>query len=383
MIDNIIYQRCIYGLWDTTIQDISFDNQGISNYFKMFKKLEEEFPRGEIGRMKWEAIIEKIRQEGRGNKYDCIIGVSGGTDSSYLLHLAVKEWGLRPLAVNLDNGWSSDIAVTNIKIMTDELKIDLETFVIQYEEVKAVLRAFMKAGLPWVDGPTDLAITSILYQIAVKENIKTILVGVDFRSEGKQPNDWTYTDGKLFNHIVQNFEGIELKTFPRMSLYQQIFYGMVLRIRKYQPFYHIDYKKLKAQKFLSNNYGWKYYGGHHYENLFTRFVISYWLVKKFNIDKRIITLSAQLVSGEKSRDEALKELKKAPYDVEQMERDKNTVIKKLGLSKKEFEIIWNNTNKTFHDYPSHYNFLMNNRKLINHYSHFVMPSKPKIFIVGE
>ena len=132
------YQRCIKGLWDTTIPDISFDKKGISNYYRMFQRLEEEFPKGEEGNKKWLTDLDLIRKKGKKKKYDCIIGLSGGTDSSYLLHLAVKVWGLRPLAVNLDNGWSSDIAVSNIKKMTDALNVDLETYVIEYEEVKAV-----------------------------------------------------------------------------------------------------------------------------------------------------------------------------------------------------------------------------------------------------
>jgi N-acetyl sugar amidotransferase len=377
------YKRCIKGVWDTTIPNIKFDEEGVSNYYKMFTKLETEFPTGDEGKKRWEKIIAKIKEEGKGKKYDCLIGLSGGVDSCYLLHLAVKEWGLRPLAFNLDNGWSSDIAVSNIKTMSDHLNVDLETYVVDYEEVKSVLRAFMKAGLPWVDGATDHAIKSSIYKIAAKEGIKNILVGTDFRSEGKQPEEWTHGDAKLFKHVVKTFEGTKLKTYPNMSLRRQIYYGAVKKIKRYQPFYFLNYQKKKAKDFLIKNYDWKDYGGHHHENLFTKFIISYWLKKKFNIDKRIITFSAQVITKQKDREEAMKELSLSPYDLEQMERDKKTVIKKLDLTEEEFEKIWNQDNKTFRDYPSHYDLFMKNKNLIKKYSHYVMPTKPKMIVVEE
>ena len=161
----------------------------------MFLKFIELYPRGEKGLAEWEDWLKRIKKDGKKKKYDCIVGVSGGTDSCYLLYLA-KRYGLRPLAVNLDNGFSSKIAVENIKKVTNALKIDLETFVIDYEEVKAVLRAYIKASLPWIDGPTDLAIKAALYQVAEREGVKYIFNGSDFRSEGKQPTEWTYTDAR-------------------------------------------------------------------------------------------------------------------------------------------------------------------------------------------
>lgn len=378
------YRRCSKGVWDTTIPNITFNEDGVSNYYEMFKKLEVEFPRGEKGKEKWDSIVEQIKKEGKGKKYDCIIGLSGGVDSCYLLHMAVREWGLRPLAFNLDNGWSSDIAVSNIKSMTDHLNVDLETYVIDYEEVKPVLRSFMKAGLPWVDGATDRAIKSSIFKIASKEGIKNILVGTDFRSEGKQPEEWTHMDSKLFSHIVKRFEkNTKLKTYPNLSLFKQIYLGAVKNIKRYQPFYYLEYQKKVAKEFLIENYGWKDYGGHHHENLFTKFIISYWLKKKFNIDKRIITFSAQIISGEKDREEAIKELNQPAYDTEQMERDKLTVIKKLGLSEDEFDEIWKGENKTFKDYPSHYNLFLNNKNMIKRFSHLVMPTKPKMIVVED
>ena len=274
----------------------------------MFDKLCEVYPGGKIGKLYWENIVDKIKEKGRGKKYDCVIGVSGGTDSSYLLHIAKKEYGLRPLAVNLDNGWSSEIAVQNIKKVTKALDIDLETYVIDYEEVKAVLRAYMKAGLPWVDGPTDNAIKSVIFKIADREGIQYVLNGSDFSSEGKQPSEWTYTDSKQMLFLLKRFEKIKLKTYPYQSLFDIVNSTLIKKIKDYRPFNNIEYEKKIAQDFLIKDYGWEYYGGHHHENVFTKFAIAYWMPKKFGIDKRIITLSAQVLSGEISREVPSKKL---------------------------------------------------------------------------
>src|SRR5450759_588347 len=213
---SLIGQICTRGVWDESVPGIVFDNNGVSNYAKLFDTLVESYPRSENGQKKWENIITTIKKAGNNNKYDCIIGVSGGTDSSYLLHLAM-QYGLRPLAVNLDNGWNSDISVKNIRKMTEVLNIDLETYVIDYEEIKDLLRSYMKSGLPWIDMPTDLAIKAVLYKIANREKIKFILRGNDFRSEGTQPREWTYGDGKQLKYIHKKFGTSNLKTFPNYT----------------------------------------------------------------------------------------------------------------------------------------------------------------------
>ena len=372
---------CKKGVWNNSIYNINFDNEGISNYYYMFNKLENAFPNNTEGEKIWNKILKTISMNN--NKYDCIVGLSGGTDSSYLLHLAVKKWKLKPLAVYLDNGWSTEIAVSNIKKMTDSLNVDLETYVINYEEVKAVLTSFMKAQLPWIDSPTDFAIKSILYKLAAKEKIKTILVGTDFRSEGKQPEEWTHIDYKLFKYVVKKYSNIKLKTFPQMSIAKQLYYNAILKIQRYQPFYFLNYNKKDAQNILINNYDWKYYGGHHHENLFTKFAISFWMYKKFNIDKRIITLSAQVVSKQINRGAALESLKNAPYDVDTIDADIQVVLKKLGMSSSEFKKIWDKKNKSFKDYPSYYYLFIKNKKIISKFSYLFMPFKPKMLIVEE
>jgi N-acetyl sugar amidotransferase len=372
-------QQCVKGLWDGSVPGVKFDERGVSNYAKMFQEFIELYPRGEKGLAEWEGWLKRIRKDGKNRKYDCIVGVSGGTDSCYLLYIA-KQSGLRPLAVNLDNGFSSKTAVENIKKVTNALKIDLETYVIDYEEVKAVLRAYLKASLPWIDGPTDLAIKAALYQIAEREGVKYIFNGSDFRSEGKQPTEWTYSDARQLLYVLKKFEQVKLKSFPYYTIFQFIRFGYLKKIKMLRPYYYLDYEKRIAQDFLKKEYRWEYYGGHHYENIFTRFAISYWLPEKFGIDKRIITLSALVMNGEISRDQALNELKQAPYNANEMQYDKEYVLKKLDMTNSEFEECFSRPNKYYSDYPSYMFLFKTFSKLSISGIKKVLPFMPSIFI---
>jgi N-acetyl sugar amidotransferase len=375
-------QICTLGLWDESVPGVTFDEKGISNYAKMFLKFIELYPRGEKGRTEWEGWLKRIKREGKNKKYDCIVGVSGGTDSCFLLYLA-KENGLRPLAVNLDNGFSSKIAVENIKKVTSSLNIDLETFVIDYEEVKAVLRSYIKSSLPWIDGPTDLAIKAALYMTAEREGVKYIFNGSDFRTEGKQPTEWTYSDARQLNYLLKKFENIKLRSFPYYTISQFIEFGFFKKIKMLRPYYYLDYEKRKAQEFLKEQFGWEYYGGHHHENIFTRFAISYWLPKKFGIDKRIISLSALMMNGEISREQALDELKQDPYNPAEMQYDKEYALKKLEITNKEFEEYFSNPNKYYYDYPSYMPLLKTFNKLSISGIKKILPFTPSIFIESQ
>ncbi len=346
-------KTCSKGIWNETVPGINFDANGVSNYYYLQKTLEKNFPRGEAGKEIWEAYVWEIKEKGKNKKYDCIIGVSGGVDSSYLLHLAKNVYGLRPLAVNLDNGWSSDIAVKNIKKVTNKLDIDLETYVIDYEEIKDLLRSYMRASMPWIDTPTDRAIKGVMYMIASRESIKYILRGNDFRSEGKQPREWTTSDHKQLKYIHKKFgSGVKLKTYPPLNNHRIFYYGYIKKIKEIRPYYFIDYKKAETKEFLKQEYDWEDYGGHHHENLFTKFSMSYWLYRKFGIDKRLINLSAQVVSGAITRDEALDQISK-PFDSEENQEElKNYVIKKLDLTTEEFNQIWEKPNMHYFKYPN-------------------------------
>lgn len=365
-------QICTRGVWDETVPGIIFDKNGVSNYAKLFDTLAETYPRGEEGQNKWDSIVKEIKAKGHKNRYDCIIGVSGGTDSSYLLFLAIQN-GLRPLAVNLDNGWNSDISVKNIRKMTEALNIDLETFVIDYEEIKDLMRAYMKAGLPWIDMPTDLAIKAVLYKIANREKIKFILRGNDFRSEGTQPREWTYGDGRQLKYIHRKFGVSSLHTFPNYTLSDLLYFSLIKGIKSIYPFYYLDYQKKSAQLFLQNTYKWEYYGGHHFENTFTRFAISFWLYEKFAIDKRKITLSAQVLSGEISREDAINVLSSKPYNDSEKNIMLEYVLKKLDFNFEEFDNLMKSPPKSFYDYPSNY-------KLIDNFNFLSKPFLKKVFV---
>ena len=376
-------QRCNKGIWDETVPGIIFFSDGSSNYSRIYENMKNQYPRGEQGLNKFNDLVKKIKLQGSKKDYDCIIGVSGGTDSSYLMHIAKTKYNLNPLAVTFDNGWSSDISVKNIKKVTSALNIDLETYVVNYEEMKDILKSYMKASLPWIDMPTDHAIKSILYRIANREKIKYILIGHDFRSEGTQPNEWTYGDAKQLKYIQKKFGEKKIKSFPNISFIEHIYLAYFKKIKMVYPFFFLNYKKSDAQEFLIDKYNWEYYGGHHHENTFTKYAIAYWMTKKHNIDKRLITLSAQIMSGEITRVDALDQISKPPYDLHKIEQEKIYIIKKLGLSNEEYEEIWNRPNKSFKDYPSYFQRIVRIAKIIKPLMKFIMPQLPSFFFQLE
>lgn len=343
-----ICSRCVM---DSTVPDIIFDEKGICNYCKQFDAIATDSPNNEVGMKNFEDLISKIKKKGGNKKYDLIIGVSGGVDSSYLIHLAVQK-GLRPLAVNVDNGWHSEIAVSNIKNMLDKLHVDFITYVINFEEMSNILLSYMKAGIPWIDTPSDLALIAALYKIAAKNNTSYIFVGNSFRTEGKQPNTWTHGDSKQLKYIQNKFGLKKFKTFPIISPFKLIYYGAFKGIKMIRPFNYLVYDKTTAKALVEKEYGWRDYGGHHHESAFTKFAIAYWLPKKFGIDKRKVTYSAQVRSGLLEREKAIALLSQPPYDTSLMEEDKIYVLKKLGITIEEFEKIWNSPNKSIFDYPS-------------------------------
>ena len=349
------YRTCSRGIWDTSVPGITFDKEGVSNYCRFQEYMVNAYPRGEKGMKDWLELVDRMKRKGQSRAYDCVVGVSGGVDSSYLLVL-MKQYGLRPLAVNLDNGFSSDIAVQNIYKVTKALDVDLETYVIDYEEVKDVLYAHMRAGIPWIDGPTDSAIKAAMYKTALNEKVKFIIRGNDFRSEGKQPEQWTHSPDLKYIH--RRFgRGIPIKTFPHVTPLNLVYAGFIRKIKDIRPYYYLEYSKQDAREILSRDFAWQDYGGHHHENLFTKFAMAYWLPKKFGIDKRRINLSAQVLSGVLSRDEALAAVA-GPFAPEnELEALKEYVLKKLDISNEAFNEIWSAQNRNAAEYPS-------NKKLV-------------------
>jgi len=348
--ENIkICTRCVS---DTTMSEIEFDEKGVCNFCKLHDRFVELHPLGKEGEKRINTLVDTIKRDGNNKSYDCIIGLSGGTDSTYLLYWAVKK-GLRPLAVMFDNGWSTDIAVRNIKNATDILGVELHTA--DWEEMKDIQRAFINASVSDADAPTDYAIYSVLYTEAIHAGVRYSLNGHSFRAEGSVPKSWSYFDGRYVKSVLKKHGTLKrIKSFPLMSLSQFVYYSAIRKIRDIRVFDYIEYDKAAAKKLIAKELNWEDYGGHHHENIFTRFFQSYYLPVKFGIDKRKVEYSALIRSGQMTREEAVEEIYK-PYPYNQ--EDIDFVIKKLGFSEEEWENIMIAPRKTFKDYPTYYSII--------------------------
>jgi N-acetyl sugar amidotransferase len=360
---------------DSSVPDIFFDENGVCNYCKLHDALEKDYPNDDRGKAALLSIARQIKKQGKNSKYDVAVGISGGTDSTYLLHIA-NELGLRVLAVHLDNGWDSEIAVVNIKNALEKLDMDLYSYVLNWEEYKDILLVQLKAGLPWADSPTDMAISTALYKVCDKFNIKTIFIGHDFRTEGKQPTLWTYNDGRQMRYLQKKFGTVKFQTFIPLDITDLINYSLIKKVRMIRPLYYIKYKKSDVKQLIKEKYDWKDYGGHHHENIFTRYIIGVWMYQKFGIDKRKVTYSAYIRNGEMSRQEATQKLMSPPYDVDLMQRDHEYVSKKLGIGLSEMNRLWSLPNRTFYDYPSYYPLYLKFRGLANSALRYLLPFKP-------
>ncbi|MFA6924558.1 MAG: N-acetyl sugar amidotransferase [Bacteroidales bacterium] len=352
---NTDFKKCSRCISDTTMSEIEFDENGVCNFCHLHDKFAEMHQLGKEGEEKINKLVNKIKNKGRNKNYDCIVGVSGGTDSTFLLYWAVKIAKLRVLAVTFDNGWSSDIAVSNIKNATEKLGVDLHTVVADWEEKKDLQRSFLKASVSDADAPTDYAIYTILYREAINEGVCFSLNGHSFRTEGTVPKSWSYFDGRYIRSVHKKFGTIKLKHFPIMTLLQFAYYVLYKKIRDVRVFDYIEYDKAKAKEIIKNELGWKDYGGHHHENIFTRFFQSYYLPVKFNIDKRKVEYSALIRSGQMKKEGAVKELK-TPYQFYQ--EDINYVLKKLDFSQEEWENIMKSPRKSYKDFPSYYHYIV-------------------------
>ena len=349
--DIKICTKCIY---DEKIVGINFDKNGVCNYCLQIESLFKDYKTGLTeGENKFNSIVNEIKDNGKNKKYDCIIGVSGGTDSSYLLHLAKKVWGLKPLAVHYDNTWNSAIATININKMLKQLDIDLYTHVVDNKEVDDIFKSFFLAGVPELEASTDLAYAYLLRIVSKKFNIKYILEGHSFVTEGISPLGLNYFDGKYIREIHKKFGKIKLKTYPLLTLTKFLKSIIFDRVKFIRPFWYINYSKETAQQFLKKNYNWKYYGGHHLENRMTAFYHQVYLPQKFNVDLRTLSLSALTRSGIMKRDDAINDLKKK-------RNIDNSLIKlfkkRLNLTDMEYNNVMNSKPNYWQSYPTYKNF---------------------------
>ena len=339
--------RCVY---DERVASISFDEDGVCNYCRQIDSLVEQYGTGEKkGEEKFRRIVEEIKRVGKGNKYDCIIGVSGGTDSSYMLYMA-KKWGLRPLAVHYDNTWNTSIATENIRKVLGALNIDLFTHVVDNKESDDIFKSFFLADVAEIEAATDLALAEVMYRAAWKYKIKYVFEGHSFTTEGITPVGRNYFDGKYIKYIHKKFGALPMKTYPLMTFSRFMFWIMFARIRKIRPFWYVAYNKEEARAFLEKEYDWKYYGGHHLENRMTAFYHGIYAPQKFNTDFRNNTLSALVRNGKISREEAWKEYNTPPVTEDDL---LEYFKKRLNLSDREYKEVMSRNPKSWYEYPTY------------------------------
>lgn len=360
---NNNYQACAQCIMDTVAdKNIMFDSKGVCNHCKRYHEMfSTRVIRGQAGKDVFNKLVHSIKNDGKYSDYDCIIGVSGGVDSTYVAWL-VKQHGLRPLAVHLDNGWNSELAVKNIERVLNKLSIDLYTYVINWDEFRDLQISFLKASTPDGEIPSDHAIFALLWREAVKRDIKYIISGMNFTTESIYVPEWAYghSDWRYVKDVHYRFGRKKLLTYPHFSLPYLLYANIFRGVRTVSILNYIDYDKAEAMRVLTEELGWQYYGGKHHESVYTRFYQGYVLPKKFGIDKRYGHFSDLINAGQISREEALQQMKNPPYPEAQQQEDLVYVSKKLGLRGSAFDEVMSLPVKSFRDYRNSFtivNFL--------------------------
>lgn len=348
------YRQCNRCLMDTSDPEIFFDDCGNCNHCNhYFHRVSTEISSSAERESNLAAVVERIRKEGRGKEYDCIAGVSGGVDSTFVIY-KLKELGLRPLAVHFDNGWNSELAVANIKNALDRLKIDLHTYVVDWEEFRDLQMSFLKASVPNCEIPTDHAITATLVKAAKMVGTRYVINGSNIVTEGILPISWVYYSHDLYHlkALHRRFGTIPLKTFPSIPLSYFTLRILSGRYRMVNLLNYLDYDKVTAVETMKRELGWQYYGGKHYESIYTRWYQGYYLLAKFGFDKRRAHLSAIVCAGQMTRDQGLAELQRDPYAENDLEGDTEFVVKKLGITREQLDVLVSAPNRTHLDYPN-------------------------------
>jgi len=361
--DQRKYQICTNCVMDTSDSKIIFDKKGVCDHCNgYYRDILPNWHTDESGRQALQKIVNKIIKEGSGKDFDCIIGMSGGIDSSYLTYLAKKELGLRPLVFHVDAGWNSQIAVNNIEKIVDNLGLDLYTEVIDWEEMRDLQLAFFKSGVPHIDSPQDHAIFATMYNYASEHNIKYILTGANFSTECvRNPIEWMYyqSDSTQLKDIHSKFGQRPLVNFPLTNiLWHKVYLRYIKGIRVVKPLDYIPYIKEDAVNFLVENFGWQTYPQKHFESRFTKFYEGYWLPKKFGYDTRKVQFSSLILTKQMTREEALEKLSQPSYDENTVAQDIEYIATKLGISVSELQGYMNVPNKSYKDYKSQQNIYL-------------------------
>ena len=361
---TVIYQQCTRCILDTNDDpEISFNTQGLCNHCQNYDKTaHDQLFTGADGEKKLAETVSEIKISGKGKKYDCILGVSGGVDSTYLAFKA-KQLGLRTLCVHFDNGWNSELAVKNIENIITKLNFDLETYVINWKEFKDIQLAYFKADVIDIEAITDHAISGTIYKLAAKYSIKYILTGNNIATELVLPSNWIFhkADAANIKDIHKKYGTIKLQTFPFFDAKAKNYFKMVKGIKTVDLLNFVPYIKTEVKELIKKELGWRDYGGKHYESVFTRFYQGYILPNKFGIDKRKAHLSNLICSGQLTKEQAIEETKEPIYPQELFETDKEFVLKKLGFTTEEFEAYINRPRREhtefkteqslYHNYP--------------------------------
>ncbi len=349
------YRICSQCVMDTTDSAITFDENGVCDHCRDFEEnVRPNWHTDERGHAQLAATIEEIRKAGKGHDFDCILGLSGGLDSSYMLHLLVKEFGLRPLVFHVDGGWNSDLAVNNIQMLIEKLDLDLFTEVIDWEDMRDFQLAFFKSGISQIDIPQDHAFVATLYKFANKYNVKHIMNGGNISTECvRNPLEWLYygTDMWLINDIRKQFCTRPLTNYPFSSvLFHKFYLRYIRKVRVVRPLDYMPYSKELAIDTLSREYGWRAYPQKHFESRFTKFFEGYWLPTRFGYDTRKVQFSSLILTGQMTREEALEKLKVPAYDPDTIDDEFAYIAKKLGISVDELRHYHTMPLKSYRDY---------------------------------
>jgi N-acetyl sugar amidotransferase len=358
------YQICTKCVMDTTDTKITFDEKGVCDHCNTYyNDIEPNWNPNDKGWSEISEVAEKIKKEGEGKEFDCIIGMSGGIDSSYLVYLAKEKLGLRPLVFHVDAGWNSQQAVHNIERIVDKLELDLYTEVIDWEEMKDLQLSFFKSGVSHTDTPQDHAFFATMYKFAFKHNVKYILTGGNFSTECiRNPLEWMYyqSDARQLKDIQKKFGTMELSNFPTTNILWHKFYLPYIKgIKLIRPLDFLPYHKEEATQFLVDHLDYQRYAQKHFESRFTRFYEGYWLPTKFGFDTRKVQYSSLIVTGQMTRKEALEKLSQPAFDEETIKHDFEYIATKLGISINELQGYLDAPNKKYTDYKNQmwlYNF---------------------------
>lgn len=355
--DKVRHQVCSNCVMDTTAPHISFDERGWCNYCRnYYQNILPAWHPNEKGEKMLAPLIEKIKKEGKGRDHDCLIGISGGMDSSYVTYFAKEKLGLRPLMLHVDAGWNSDISVHNIEKLIDGLGLDLHTEVVNWLEMRDLQLAFLKAQVPHLDAPQDHVFFASLYNFAAKYDFKYIITGANYSTECiREPLEWIYhaSDLRQLKDIHRRFGQRPLKTLPTADIFKyKIYYRFIKGVRVVKPLNYTSYIIKDAVQELVNRFNWQKYKHKHYESRFTKFFEGYWLPRKFGYDKRKTHFSSLILTKQMTRKEALESIAQPAYDEQTMIQDFEYVAKKLGLTVNELQKIFEGENRTYKDYKS-------------------------------